>query len=524
MQGDSRGDSFRAMKPLGGLVAADLDLKGALVREAATRRNLIPSEPGFDALLARSDVFSGWLSAQLRAGLRVSTPVVVAARKFGHGVRPVPILGLPDRIVYRAVTDHLLSEEAPLDRSHPAYLAFVGAPIRHALDQSEIEIPSSAASSRFSIRYVVKTDLTAFYQYVDHGILAAELVNRLGRNDEVEVLMTLLDELQGRAFGLPQLFDASDALSDIYGEIMERDLLRQGWPVWRFNDDFRIAVESYSGALRALEALDASARNLGLVISEQKTFTPKLETYLSDTYGDDASLDNPDPSWNPSDDDPPLALQEVSYADVGMSPDNAVSVLSQLVSLDLAESDWPRLSDLTPAQTRSVGASIRALTRAEDARAMDLLVPLLLYVPALTPTVVDYLVANASHEPARVAERAGEIASRVPLSDWQSWWLLYLLRVTNLPNLSERLLAWCVAQRTAQHPVVRAEATLHASQSATIALGDLEYLLRSQPASLVSWYVLAARNLHDRTQSPSTERLVSSLKSSSRYYACLLEA
>src|SRR5262249_34904011 len=98
---------------------------------------------------------------------------------------------------------------------------------------------------------------------------------------EAPALLTeLLSEVEQRSFGLPQLLESSDQLSEVYIRIVERDLVRRGLLIWRYNDDFRIAVKPYGDALEAIERLAASAREIGLTLNDHKTRTPGLFNYL----------------------------------------------------------------------------------------------------------------------------------------------------------------------------------------------------------------------------------------------------
>jgi hypothetical protein len=112
----------------------------------------------------------------------------------------------------------------------------------------------------------VKADLASFYDYIDHEILGQELLIRTADHAAIECLLDLLGEVQGRRYGLPQLLEPSDRLSDLYGDRVLRALRRKQWPAWRFNDDFRIAVETFEEAKRALDDLTAAARDNGLAV------------------------------------------------------------------------------------------------------------------------------------------------------------------------------------------------------------------------------------------------------------------
>ena len=60
---------------------------------------------------------------------------------------------------------------------------------------------------------------------------------------------------------------------------MERRLLRHGLTMWRYNDDFRISVDTWSDALNAVDTLERECREVGLVLNDSKTFISKHATY-----------------------------------------------------------------------------------------------------------------------------------------------------------------------------------------------------------------------------------------------------
>lgn len=187
---------------------------------------------------------------------------IVTVRKSGHGVRPVAELSIRDRVLYRALVRRWEEVLPEPDRSSEAHEAFLKAPLG-----------TDAAPT-----YVVSSDVTACYEYIDHGLLAREVLARTGDSDGVEALTSLLAGLMGRSYGLPQQSGSSDVLAEVYLSVVERRLLRQGLAVWRYNDDSRIAVDSWSEALNAVDALERECRAIGLALNDLKTVIRKVTT------------------------------------------------------------------------------------------------------------------------------------------------------------------------------------------------------------------------------------------------------
>src|SRR5439155_666798 len=87
------------------------------------------------------------------------------------------------------------------------------------------------------------------------------------------------DDRSARASGIQGQIWATDMLSEFVIDIVGRRLLRKGHRVWRFNDDFRIAAQSWGDANRALEQIDSEVRSLGLALNDQKTFIQGRKRY-----------------------------------------------------------------------------------------------------------------------------------------------------------------------------------------------------------------------------------------------------
>lgn len=393
----------RHLKKLSAALVKRLKLTEAVTAEATTIRNLLPEEPAWNRVAAHATEIAAYLDNQLRAGFHPSPQVEIATRKPVHGVRPVPYWGVLERVAYRALTTTALRNLQPLDRSPQAYLTFITAPGRFARDRQPEDTKHHLSSVIFlgksPVNYVVKSDLAAFYQFIDHAILAEELL-LLGVDFElIEALMQLLAEVQGRNYGLPQLFDASDSLSELYADRIERDLLRSGFAVWRFNDDFRIACDTYADTLAAIEALDAAARRVGLVLSEGKTFTVGLTNYIFDAFG-----------LSPSETGQTINLDNVEdligdYTD-DFGEEDADKALAVIRSAQVqpieggpeaSEDQRIRLRSLRTEDVRLLRRAINGLTIAADARAIEDVVRLAIYAPSLTPNLVRYL-QSVGHE------------------------------------------------------------------------------------------------------------------------------
>ena len=221
------------MRIASGLLTVD-DYQSALVDEFFATRRLIPDDAAISGLFLHESA-GEWAQRRCAGEFAPIPGQIVTVRKSGHGVRPVAELSVRDRVLYRALVSRWKTELPYPDRSSKAYETFLEAPL----------------ASKAAPTYVVSSDVTACYEYVDHGLLGREVLARTGDSDGVEALTDLLAGLMGRSYGLPQQSGTSDVLAEAYLSVVERRLLRQGLTVWRYNDDFRVAVDGWSDVLNA---------------------------------------------------------------------------------------------------------------------------------------------------------------------------------------------------------------------------------------------------------------------------------
>lgn len=206
-----------------------------------------------DACLSNAaDLVAKQLRARLERNYPLSVETIGYPRKV-FGVRPVAVGSLAARALYKALVANL-EESLPApsrgDGKWPAHKAF-------------------GLSSNAS--HIVEFDIASCYEYVDHHILLEELVVRAGDARVPQLLTSFLSELQGRKLGLPQLWYESDILADVYLDILSRGLGRQMYAVSRFADDFRVLASSFEDASSVIEQSSELAREIGLVLSTEKT-------------------------------------------------------------------------------------------------------------------------------------------------------------------------------------------------------------------------------------------------------------
>jgi hypothetical protein len=355
--------------------------------------------------------------------------------------------------------------------------------------------------------------VASFYQYIDHERLIEEVVAQTGDDLAIMASVELLYETSHRVFGLPQVSDVSDVLANLYIEPIRRHLVRGGYDVWRFSDDFRVACNSYGDALAALELCDEAARDLGLVLSERKTATPKRDTYqrsLTETARLELSLlramradDEFDPfeegyqeddgliGWSGPDEKPgdlpadieaeDLSLENLNDDEPSEQQVEAAQAVMNLIHYDGDQHEAATNSaELT---TRLLRNALAVLTQAADPVALDKVSALLVYYAPLTPHISGYLRACARDNAAEVRAQLNKICRHPILSPWQALWLAYV--AGEIPprrvQRQSQYVKWLVSQMRNGPAYVRAEAALAAARLHVVSADDLLNILPDLP-------------------------------------------
>ncbi|SDT80354.1 RNA-directed DNA polymerase [Actinoplanes derwentensis] len=484
------------MRPVPSEILAQLELAEAARREATAAEALMPSSPGQDEMREGAEVFARWLAGQLQSGLTTCRGLVVAVAKPETGSRPVAIWGFAERVTYRALTDLLMTKaQHENDRNNEAYQAFAVAPLRYAETQYRRSDTRSSPLFLFQpedaiVQYVVKADLASFYDYIDHDILGRELLLRTSDHESIACLLDLLLEVQGRRYGIPQLLEPSDRLSDLYASRILRAIRRKQWPAWRYNDDFRIAAETFEDTKRALDDLTTAARDNGLVLNEAKTRTPTFITYWQENHVPDyvdATADI-DPTW---------AIDTLNST---VTPREVAAGSSIELPIHLQEADR--------AATRRIRHALIRLSDPTESRAVEVMAKvehIVAFVPSTTPYVLRYLRAMASVDHSSVTGIVESLTTDVSLSGWQRLCLIRTIREIGLTD-TQPFTDWVKEQRGQRYePTVRAEAALALAAVNLFEVQDVVRALDEEPSALANWYLACALELRrHRTISDET--------------------
>lgn len=463
-------------------------LSNAVDAEASFYRNFLPAEPFWPSIVQHRTQFADALHREVERGRVWPAGHVVDVRKPGHGVRPIAILPPEARVFFRTLADACVPSDSRPDRTSDSYAEFVVAPILSGFSRLP-EGPTQIGNSRF--KYVVMSDVAAFYQYIDHELLRSELDLLGAPIGPVDSLLDLLSEIQQRTFGIPQRSEPSDWLSEVYALRLDRWLARQGLEHWRFNDDFRIGCSTYGDALQAIEILSAAARDSGLVLNDEKTAAPRFLTYLIN-YSN-VEVHAPSDEIDPADVEAAVLTSEYAPEDDDQARDDAQAVIDRLTvsgARSGSNGEQINLADLSQEDHRSIRRAINTLTRLEDGYAVAALQTLLAFQPAMTHLVLRYVerIAPTTDEVHAVLDSA---ATELALTDWQRAWIAYGYRVCNTPIHGERheWLANLATRDVASY--ASAEATVTLANAERLSFPFVEDRIRRAPTALVPWYCVA---------------------------------
>jgi hypothetical protein len=426
----------------------------------------------------------------------------------------------PDvRVLYRAIVSALVPEDERTDRSAERYAEFVIDPIRAAYDEQKG--PSQLKDSKYT--HILVTDIAAFFQYIDHGVLRDEL-DLAGKDIQVvDGLIGLLADVEGRSFGIPQRSAPSDWLAEVYAARVERFAIREGFDVWRYSDDFRVGCTSYGEALRAIESLSRAARDIGLTLNDQKTATPSFLTYLSHNAG--VEVNDVSAEIDPSDVEAAVS-SDYAAEDDDQAIAEAGDVFDSLWDPDTDdepadEGDWD-LSDLTPDQHRAVRRAFNTLTKHSDPSAMPRLASLLVYQPAMTHRIIGYAeVMNTINEP---VEPFFEFAIAGPsLNEWQRAWIAYGIRSCNIRLAARSSFTGWLQTQLVNRPdsLAAAEASLTLATARLLSFPAIESRLRSVSPDFAPWYLESIATL--LTMGIVSEQRVGPLRQDSSFAHAILK-
>ena len=199
--------------------------------------------------------------------------------KANFTLRPVGAMHFRDRLLYQAICDFLAPRFTPESAVYSYRLAASDSAwmFRPGVSQWK-EFQATIRDSCGQHQYMVETDLTAYFEHIDHIRLVRRL-DDMFPDVEKPVMRPLKQTLQtllrgwsnGHAFGIPQVCYPSSFFGNIYLDEFDKSLLRKGYPYLRYVDDIRVFADSLPAARTALAEIVQTLRRMGLYVSSAKT-------------------------------------------------------------------------------------------------------------------------------------------------------------------------------------------------------------------------------------------------------------
>lgn len=412
---------------------------------------------------------------------------VVMANKSDTHFRPLSRLDFLARLGFRALSTLISGPGLPaLDRSWIALSQFR-------------EYPANSTGGK----YVVSCDVHNFYQGVRHADVVDQIVGLTG---QLEVALVLNEALQGMmrgSVGLPQFSEVSDFISELVVSVAERRLLRKGYDVVRFNDDFRFVCSSYRESLDALEEITIELARLGLSLNDNKTFIFGSAFYKN-------WIARPDEEW----------AELAGRKDVSpLIGDSIYRSLDGMIFVDPGE--WPAMAKAARAalanwsQHRAIGADDRLASRLQldlvrralavlavlpgEYADINILVELWHSEPQLSEPISSF-VSAAGKENNPIGAAAVERLVGSSNSGYGSWQTMWLLKaVASVENIGGATRSFVLRALNAGTSSVASLGAVAAAQHRIIDIADVAAMfdkvdVASQPEIAASVAFLAKKD------------------------------
>ena len=225
--------------------------------------------------------------------------------KRGFTLRPAGAMHIKDRLLYQAIADFLAPQFTP---EQPVYSYRLASPTSSWMFLQGVEqwklFEVEAERLCHEYQYVLETDLTAYFEHIDHRRLARRLDDIFPQIDRATMrpLKQHLSSLLGTwsrntSFGIPQVNNPSSFFGNLYLDEFDKLLMRSGFTYMRYVDDMRVFVKSVPDARKALAQMVEALRRSGLYLSSGKTRIVPSELVLRELDAGRSTLNQIDEAF-----------------------------------------------------------------------------------------------------------------------------------------------------------------------------------------------------------------------------------
>lgn len=270
-------------------IAESLDFATAWKRMKADRPDRVFTTHPYLFHVIEVDL-EGWFDTvreRVNTTFRPSESVVHDVPKPNWLVRPAHVITLEDELVYSALLGAFqgaIWEKLKWSQGNPDIAYRLTAPSKSPTwMQSGFTVwedwrVKSLAAVTSEVFFVLTTDITGFYENIDHVRLASDLKSLTLPDNLHSGLMAHIGRWAGpRGKGIPQGYSASDILAKLYMDPVDRGMKNAGFTHLRYVDDIRVFCRTMLEAKRALVKLNELVRNRGLNLQSGKTRILKAE-------------------------------------------------------------------------------------------------------------------------------------------------------------------------------------------------------------------------------------------------------
>ncbi len=226
-------------------------------------------------------------SAKLNNAADFDPPVIVKVPKTPLFSRSATDLSLPDRIAYQAVVQEIAEHTEPLLGPN-IYAARVADP-QHGVNKW-LQWKNDARNQIDPTNgWVITTDITGFFDFIDHGQLIF-MLREVGVPESLtnSLAIMLRTWSRSRKRGLPQGPNASRILANFYLHQIDAQITDDNdVSYFRYMDDIRIVSTSRAETIKALGHLNDLCYKLGLPLSSSKTASMSGAEAIIDLAEDD---------------------------------------------------------------------------------------------------------------------------------------------------------------------------------------------------------------------------------------------
>lgn len=428
-----------------------------------------------DRCLTGSEVaLKSFATAAYSSGTHVASETLTMPRS-GFGPRPVNMIAAPGRAVYGALCERLRTSLPEETRSSENWSNFTSV----ALDD-----PGDS--------YLVEFDIASCYEYVDHELLHRELLLQSMDVEASNAVVGFLGEVFGRPRGLPQLLSPSDLLSDAYLQGIERALLRSGYNVQRYADDFKITATDWGRANDIIEHAADIARGYGLVLSSGKTNIRKVSTVRATRQ---KRVDFLAEYFSAARDDlTQIDVFHMGYGDFEEVESRPTDQQALEAAFWRILQEWHESNEDTegsiPFHSQHIPLALKMLREAGTRVDDDILEQIVFRTPKDLQAVLNYLTARPESD-----QNWASITRLVSMdrqSPWAKLWMLHSAGSMTKPddNTDDEVCRWARRQLSERHETVRAEAAWFLALRRLLTDEDLRLMAIS--ASDISRPALAA--------------------------------